>query len=305
MRCLNHFGSEHILENHMEWCSKHDHLCHVYPNVKTNTEFFKQYQRKHRIPFVVYANFKCLLPPIDNKIGNGTTQYQHHLPSRFCYTITCVDDSIYKLKTVLYTMENEDEDIGKKFVESLESDLKKVSEILTTNVPVKMTDGDKTAYQQAKTCYACGLGLKEDRVRDICHLTGKYRGAAHSKCNLKMKTPTFVPVLFHNLEGYDSHLFVKSLGGEISCIPKTDEKYISFSKKVVYTPEGNPLEIRFLDSVKFSLKGLEGLVKGLGPDQFRNLERGLGTNELLKKKGVFPYEFMSGFSKLKNTLFTT
>ena len=123
MRCLNHFGSEHILENHMEWCSKHDHLRHVYPNVKTNTEFFKQYQRKKRIPFVVYADFECLLPLIDNKIGKGTAQYQHHLPSGFCYTVTCVDDSIYKPKTVLYTMENEDEDIGKKFVESLESDL--------------------------------------------------------------------------------------------------------------------------------------------------------------------------------------
>ena len=143
------------------------------------------------------------------------------------------------------------------------------------------------------------MELEDDRVRDHCHLTGKYRGAAHSKCNLKMKTPMFVPVLFHDLEGYDSHLFIKSLGyskGEVSCIPKTDEKYISFSKQVKYNPDGKPLEIRFLDSVKFTLKGLDGLVKGL--DQFKNLEQGLGTNELLKKKGVFPYEFMTGFDKL-------
>ena len=48
--------------------------------------------------------------------------------------------------------------------------------------------------------------------------------------------------------------------------------------------------------MKFTLKGLDGLVKGL--DQFKNLEHGLGTNELLKKKGVFPYEFMIGFDKL-------
>ena len=116
-----------------------------------------------------------------------------------------------------------------------------------------------------------------------------------------MRTPTFVPVLFHNLEGYDWHLFVKSLGGKINCIPKTDEKYISFSKKVVYNPDKKPLEIWFLDSIKFTLKGLEGLVKGLGPDQFRNLEPGLGTNGLLKKKGVFPYEFMADFSKLNTS----
>ena len=91
-------------------------------------------------------------------------------------------------------------------------------------------------------------------------------------------TPTFVPVLFHNLEGYDSHLFIKSLGGRISCIPKTDEKYISFSKNAVmgtaidieekeYEKE---LEIRFLDSLKFTLKGLDGLAKGLASDQFKH-----------------------------------
>ena len=110
--------------------------------------------------------------------------------------------------------------------------------------------------------------------------------------------PMFVPVLFHNLEGYDSHLFVKSLGGKVNCIPKTDEKYISFSKKIKYDPEAKPLEIRFLDSIKFTLKSLDDLVKGLGSGQFKNLERGLGTHELLKKKGVFPYEFMTGFDKL-------
>ena len=164
-----------------------------------------------------------------------------------------------------------------------------------------------------------------------------------------MRTPKFVPVLFHNLEGYDSHLFVKSLGGKVRCIPKTDEKYISFSKyieingntrddeemrliqairesnwtreeiseMVDWTDEeidqvlnltdeecekpklkSEALEIRFLDSTKFTLKSLDGLVKGLGPDQFKSLEKGMGGNKLLKKKGVFPYEFMSDFEKL-------
>ena len=251
---------------------------------------------------MVYADFECFLSPVDNKIGKGTAQYQHHTPSGFCYTITCMEDSIYKPKTVLYTMKNDGEDVGRKFVESLESDLKDVHDILTTEVPIQMTDDDETCFNAARDCYACGLELKDDRIRDHCHLTGKYRGAAHSKCNLKMRTPTFVPVLFHNLEGYDLHLFIKSLGLSeegISCIPKTDEKYISFSKNAVMGKEyEKKLEIRFLDSLKFRLKGLDGLVKGLAPEQFKHLERGLGTGELLKKKGVFPYEFMTGFDKL-------
>lgn len=58
------------------------------------------------------------------------------------------------------------------------------------------------------------------------------------------------------------------------------------------------LEIRFLDSLKFTLKSLDSLVEGLGPDQFTTLEKEMGASELLKKKGVFPYEFMTDFDKL-------
>jgi len=69
-------------------------------------------------------------------------------------------------------------------------------------------------------------------------LTGKFRGAAHKKCNRNYKIPNFIPVFFHNLSGYDSHLFMKKLkktnnGEEINCIPATEENYISFSKKVL------------------------------------------------------------------------
>lgn len=170
------------------------------------------------------------------------------------------------------------EDIGKKFVD----DLREVYKILKPIIPINMTEQEEENFKNATVCYACGLKLDNDRVRDHCHLTGKYRGAAHKKCNLRMRTPEFVPVLFHNLEGYDSHLFVKSLwlsDGEIRCIPKTDEKYISFSKQIVMETvveeesitdkEGNEitsekekeikLEIRFLDSLKFTLKSLDSL----------------------------------------------
>ena len=352
LRCLNHFKSLKSLENHLELCQNHDHQRHVYPNKSNKYALFKEFRKTHRVPFVVYADFECLVEPTDNKIGRKTVIYQKHTPSGFCYTIKCMDETIYEDKTVLYTAKEEGEDIGKKFVESLEKDLKEVYKILKTVVPIKISEQEEESFKNTIKCYAFGLDLKEDdRVRDHCHLTGKYRGAAHSKCNLKMRTPKFVPVLFHNLEGYDSHLFVKSLGGKVSCIPKTDEKYISFSKyieindntrneeemhliravramkwtkeeiaemvdwtdeeidqvlnltdeemecgKAILKPE--TLEIRFLDSVKFTLKPLNALVKGLGDDQFKSLEKEMGDNELLKKKGVFPYEFTTDFGKL-------
>ena len=164
-----------------------------------------------------------------------------------------MDESIYEDKTVLYTAKEEGEDIGKKFVKSLEKDLKEVHKILKTVVPIKISEQEEESFKNADKCYACGLNLGKDRVRDHCHLTGKYRGAAHSKCNFRMRTPKFVPVLFHNLDGYDSHLFVKSLGGEVSCIPKTDEKYISFSKYIEindYDNTRNDEEMRLIQAVR-------------------------------------------------------
>ena len=64
-------------------------------------------------------------------------------------------------------------------------------------------------------------------MRDHCHLSSKFRGAAHEDCNLKYKVPTFFPVIFHNLSHYDSHLFIKTLGNN------SEENYISFTKQVI------------------------------------------------------------------------
>ena len=71
----------------------------------------------------------------------------------------------------------------------------------------------KEQFDKANKCWICQGKFSNDdkKVRDHCHFTGKYRGAAHNKCNLLYKKPKFIPVVFHNLSGYDSHLFVKNL----------------------------------------------------------------------------------------------
>ena len=75
-----------------------------------------------------------------------------------------------------------------------------------------MTMHHKLAYDNSTLCHICNEKLGKDRVRDHCHLTGKFRGAAHEVCNLKYRVPKFFPVVFHNLSGYDSNLFIKILG---------------------------------------------------------------------------------------------
>ena len=163
-------------------------------------------------------------------------------------------------------------------------------------------------------CHICNKDLFEDKVRDHCHFTGQYRGAAHNSCNLKCRKPLVLPVIFHNLQGYDAHLFVKQLAtlpGELNCIPSTEEKYISFSKKIKvdeYRSKKNDemvslyFEIRFIDSFKFLQTSLANLVSNLQPDDFYNTKREFKKNvDLLTRKGVYPYDYVSSLEKLSET----
>ena len=145
--------------------------------------------------------------------------------------------------------------------------------------------------------------LKGETVKDHDHLTGEFRGAAHNQCNLQYQLPKFVPVLFHNLSGYDSHLFIKQLGkshGSINCIPNNDEKYISFSKSLAI--DEKKFEIRFIDSFKFMASSLDALSKDLSREQFREMNKVFeGDTDLLIRKGVYPYDYMDNFDKFNET----
>ena len=78
----------------------------------------------------------------------------------------------------------------------------------------KLTDVLKREHEAAEKCHICIIEFNDPRnrnVRDHCHYSGEYRGAAHNNCNLKYKIPDHIPILFHNLSGYDAHLFIKEL----------------------------------------------------------------------------------------------
>ena len=151
-------------------------------------------------------------------------------------------------------------------------------------------------------------------MRDHCHFTGDYRGAAHNECNLKCRKPLILPVIFHNLQGYDAHLFITQLAkvsGDLTTIPFTEDKYISFSKYITvdqyYSKNKGKLlpkkfEIRFIDSFKFLQTSLANLVSNLKPSDFKNLNKVIKNNSLLlTRKGVYPYDYVTSINKLKET----
>ena len=122
-----------------------------------------------------------------------------------------------------------------------------------------MSADKEERFQLANSCWICNklFDVADEKVRDHCHVTGKYRGAAHFSCNAYCKLSKKVPEIFHNLKGYDSHLIIEERGKfdvRVSVIPNGLEKYMAFTvnKNLV-----------FIDSMQFMNSGLDSLVKNL------------------------------------------
>jgi len=275
-----------------------------------------------RVPFVIYADFECFTENISScqpdEGRSYTEKYQKHKPSGYCYMIKCYNDKLYRPKIVKYTTKSEDDDISQHFVNSIEKSVRGLYSNFKYNKKVKMTNKDRKKYDEATHCHICEKELGEDKVLDHDHLTGAYRGAAHNDCNLNYKIPKHIPVIFHNLAGYDAHLFIKNLGvteGKVDCIPNNEEKYISFKKSIVVdtftNKEGKTCnvqrEIRFIDSFKFMASSLDSLVSNLKKDQFRNMSLFYVGEELdlLLRKGVYPYDYVNRLEKLNETSLPT
>ena len=110
--------------------------------------------------------------------------------------------------------------------------------------PMKyLTQEEWREFKGVTKCHICFNDFEvRDKVRDHCHYTGLYRGPAHRICNLRYKIPSYIPVVFHSLSGYDAHLFIGELGKKfdsestssvIGVIVENKEKYISFNVDVV------------------------------------------------------------------------
>lgn len=262
---------------------------------------FKNYQRLQTIPFVIYADFESLLEPCTEQRGINTVNVQQHKPAAFAYYIVCnYDSSLNRL--VSYR----GPDCAEVFADRLLKDVKQIYHILEEKaanpVPIAFDHSDILHFSEAEYCYLCSKLLLHDKVRDHCHFTGKYRGAAHSYCNLNFSVPKFVPIFFHNLAGYDCHLFIRELSltpGVIKVIPKNKENYISFTK-FIHIENEKFAAVRFVDSFKFLGTSLEQLGKNLDKNDFVHLLQ-ICKNErqfdLICRKGVYPYEYMTTWDK--------
>ena len=137
---------------------------------------------------------------------------------------------------------------------------------------IVLTNEEKESYEKQENCYICKKEFCTDKqnkkefklyckVRDHCHYTGKYWGAAHSICNLRYRIPKEIPVVFHNGSTYECHFIIKQLvkkfKGNFKCLGENTEKYITFSVPITKQNEEGKIityKLRFIDVADFLCK---------------------------------------------------
>ena len=296
-RCITPHCSERTLNEHQIYCRGVDTPpCHaVYPEKSedgTNpTIKFKNIQHMMKAPYVIYADTESIIRPVDSPTtDSNTVQSSEHVPCSFAYTVVRSDGQV--TSECLYR----GEDAMDVFFQQLEDELEEIRKDLKNARPLEMTKEEQEAHNNTGKCCICDGPFRSYKdgdchglwkVRDHDHITGEYRGPAHSKCNQQLRIDPFrtpIPVFFHNLKNYDSHHLISAIGrteekktavtdkngkpimhkdsegkdkprtvtdGGISGIVQNMEKFISFSWG----------QYRFVDSYAFLNSSLDKLVK--------------------------------------------
>ena len=273
-------------------------------------------QFQFKVPFIMYADFESILEQIQG-LGNNpristTRGINIHTPSGWCvrseFTYGEVKDpmKLYRGK-----------DCVRKFCDHIIGEAHHLYHSFPDKPMEPSTKAQWKDYKSMSSCHICFKPFKEGnrKVRDHCHYSGIYRGAAHSLCNLQYKIPSYIPVIFHNLAGYDVHMFIKELakcGFKMGVIRKDKEDYISFSVSVevgkyIYKngeEKSREIDLRFIDSLKFMNSSLDSPVNNLahGSDEFFSFEDyNESQYKLLIRKGIYPYEYMDDWDKFAET----
>lgn len=227
-------------------------------------------------------------------------KYQEHEAHSVGYYVKCSYDDSRS-----YYRSYRGEHCAAWFVAELEQFATNTDEVFKNPLPMKPLSADQEMkFRLASSCHICEKPLGLDRARDHCHLTGAFRGAAHTKCNLEYQDSRTIPIVFHNFSGYDSHFLIRDVArgikGGMILIPNNTENFISLFKKVA----GSDIKFKFIDSCRFMAASLDKLSSYLETKEIVHSQFPLYSTEkvgLLTRKGVFPYEHVQSWENLNET----
>ena len=199
MYCLQCFSSERILANHVNNCLTINGVQAInMPKQGENILKFNNFHKQLPVPFVIYADFEAITKKIqgcerseemkkDKDRGSYTEADQTHEDCGYGYKVICCYDDKYSKYTSIYRGEN----AVYKFMEKMLEEVEYCKAVIKKhfNKPLVMTEVDEQNFKTMDGWHICGEKYtdKDVRVRDHCHITGKFRGSAHQECNLKLR----------------------------------------------------------------------------------------------------------------------
>ncbi|GBC54430.2 hypothetical protein RIR_jg40582.t1 [Rhizophagus irregularis DAOM 181602=DAOM 197198] len=265
--CISHFThQQEIHDKHVAICRglKKTLQADRMPSVKKGNDIyeFKNWKRRMQVPYYFVADFEALvmdIPPTDENKDKKTKKVQEQIPCSYSYIKVRYDGVSESQK--IFTGEN----AAQKFVIEMLNEAEAIrNEFRNPMEMMPLTTQEQVSYDNAINCWICRNPLDGNKVRDHCHITERYRGAAHRGCNLDLSIKPremHIPVIFHNLSGYDGHIII----------------------------------------LQFMKSSLDKLASNLGAEKCRAQECSNSQHLWRIDAGVYPYEYMDDWKKFEKT----
>ena len=209
LNCFHSYTTEKKIKKHERTCKDHD-FCYVkMPDENNKTLKYNPGEKSLKVPFIIYAGLDTFQ---NNPKKSYTEKKAKHKPSGYSLTICSLFDKS-KTECIYYR----GKDCMKRFCKDLRDQATKIINYEKKDM-IPLTNKEEESYKKNEICYICEKEFctydndkKHHKVRYHNNYTSKYRGAAHSICNLRYKIPKEIPVEFHNGSTYDYHFIIKEL----------------------------------------------------------------------------------------------
>ena len=324
-RCFSHFYSQERLDKHLPDCMLQGVNVKQLPQCEKCSEFsencegcqlaatfeFRQQRTLQRIPVYMVADFESFLVPMNEPSGGRTRKIQEHIPVAYGIKVVVAPEyqhldcfqEFQEMPIIIETANTLNNDLSRNFLQKVHDLGHHIKEtIVNQDQPLIWREGEYQQYLEATHCHICEAPIKDQdqKVADHCHLTSWFRGAAHNDCNINFNLQHLkIPVVLHNLKGYDSKFILRQIGQMKSGLGKNISVLAQNSEKFKFITVGS---VRFIDSLAHLPSSLEGLVENLKKncqnvrEVFSNMSEEFPDSnhlELLLRKGIFPYQFLS------------
>lgn len=309
--CLIKFTTTSTIpESHAVSCMRNKPQLTILPKPGDVVEF-KNYLRKFPTPFFGVFDFEacqkrgeksCDVCKIDEECKHKTLIESIQEPITYSYIIIETASN-----QIIYEDTFSGKHCGKKMLQSLFAIEEELMEKMTRYKEVfKISRKDEKIFKNQHMCHICDKFVApEEKVRDHCHVTGSFMGAAHIACNFKRQSRTDIPMFCHNLQGYDSHFIIRALN-ELD-IEKIHG--LSYNSEKFRTLTVNSFVL--LDSLSFLNASLAELTNDLSKNEQHSFpildQMGLYSpgdvkkKKLLVRKGIYPYEYVTSLNMLRKT----